>query len=531
MSKTEIAAVKTENTAKAAPVVVLKTVLEPEAKAAPVKAEKPAEKPEAKAAPVKAEESAEKAEAKAVPAKSEKSPAEKPETKVATAKAEKSSADKSEVKAVPAKSEESSAEKPEAKVATAKAENPAEKPEAKAAPAKAEESAAEKPETKAAPAKSEESSAEKLETKAATVKAEKPTADKPEAKAAPAKSEKSSAPKQEAKPEPAKAEKPAPKARPKAVLAKPEAKTESLAQAAKPESSALEKAAPHIASVSNPPVPNPPAVSEKPTVQVVDSPLKRMKQEFTERTNVIKQEMRNIQNSFLVIGFQLHWIKTNNMYKVLNYKNISEYAEKEFGIKKSTCSNFINIIETYAERDENGEVIESIAECYRNFSSSQLIAMIGMPEEMQQQVTPDMSVRTINRLRKGEPEQPPVDAPKAVISEAKPTASMPVHEVMKPAAPVPVHEAPKPAAPVLVHEALKSAVSETAHEVPKPMGTVNNPAANNISKPLENHVPRTLLEIESYSGYRSVVDKIDKLMKEAFKAGKRMKVKLVCEEG
>lgn len=381
------------------------------------------------------------------------------------------------------------------------------------------------PEVKAEASKAEESAA-KSETKAEAISAEKP-ASKPEAKVKAPKAEESAA-KSEAKAEASKAGKPA---------SKPKAKAEVISaekSAPKPESSAGEKAAPPTASGNNPAVPNPPAVSEKPAAQVVDSSLKRMKQEFTERTNVIKQEMRNIQNSFLVIGFQLHWIKTNNMYKVLNYKNIMDYAEKEFSIKKSTCCNFINIIETYAERDENGEVIESIAECYRNFSSSQLIAMIGMPEEIQQQVTPDMSVRAINRLRKGEPETPTVDAPKAVISEAKPTASVAVHGVPKPAAYVPVHEVPKTAVPMSVQEAAKPAAPMPVREAPKPVGTAGSPAANNTGRLLENHgehVPRTLLEIESYSGYRSAVDKIDRLVKEAFKAGKRMKVKLVCEEG
>lgn len=407
MTKPEATIAATEDTAKAGPVVVLKTVLEPETKVKAPKAEKSAAKSETKAEALKAGKSAAKSE-----------------TKVEAIIAGKS--------------------------------------------------------------------ASKSETKAETISAEKP-ASKPKAKAG--------------APE---AEKPA---------SKPKAKAEAAVQDAKPESSAWEKPALPTDPGNHPAVPNPPAISEKPAAQVVDSPLKRMKQEFTERTNVIKQEMRNIQNSFLVIGFQLHWIKTNNMYKVLNYKNIMDYAEKEFGIKKSTCCNFINIIETYAERDENGEVIESIAECYRNFSSSQLIAMIGMPEEIQQQVTPDMSVRAINRLRKGEPETPTVDAPKAVISEAKPTASVPVHEVPKTAVPMSVQEAAKPAAPMPVREA------------PKPVGTAGSPAANNTGRLLENHVPRTLLEIESYSGYRSAVDKIDKLVKEAFKAGKRMKVKLVCEEG
>lgn len=434
--------------------------------------------------------------------------------------------------------EKKPAEKPEAKPKTTKAEKPAEKPEVKAAPAKAEKSTANEPEIKAAQAKTQKSTAGKPEPKAAQIMAEESAAEKPETKAAPAKAEESTAPKQEAKPEPAQAEKPAPKARPKAVLAKPEAKTESPAQAVKPESSALEKAA----------VPNPPAVSGKPAVQGADFPVKQMKQEFTERTNVIKQEMRNIQNSFLVIGFQLHWIKENKMYKVLDYKSISEYAEKEFGIKKSTCSNFIQIIETYAERDEHGEVIESIAECYRNFTSSQLVAMFGMPEEMQQQVTPDMSVRAINRLRKGEPEQPPVDAPKAVISNAVPA---PVQEAPKPAASVPVQEAQRPAAPAPVAMAMARtaegpvpvpvpvAVARTVSPVhipaaPKPAEPAGNPAADNSSKSPENHgnhVPKTLFEIESYSGYTSSVDKIDKLVKEAFSAGKQIKVKLICEEG
>ena len=492
-------------------VVLPNAVLKPGVKAGPAKVEKTSLKSEENVDPAKAEKSTSKPEAKAGPAKVEKSTS-KSEENVDPTKAEKTSL-KSEVKAEPAKAEKSTS-KPEAKAEPTKAEKSTSKPEAKAELTKAEKSTS-KPEAKAEPAKAEKSTS-KPEAKAEPAKVEKSTS-KPEAP----KTEKTAS-QSEAKVETPKAGKPA---------SKPEAKAEAPVQAVKPEASAGEKAAHPIASVNPPAVPNPPAISEKPAVQVVDSPLKRMKQEFTERTNVIKQEMRNIQNSFLVIGFQLHWIKNNNMYRVLDYKNIMDYAEKEFGIKKSTCCNFINIIETYAERDGNGEVIESIAECYRNFSSSQLIAMIGMPEEMQQQVTPDMSVRAINRLRKGEPEQPPVDAPKAVISEVKPAAPMPVHEAPKPATPVPVHEISKPGVSAPVHEISKPAVSAPVHGVPKPLGTANGLAANNIGKPLANHAPRTLLEIESYSGYRSVAGKIDKLVKEAFSAGKQMKLKLVCEEG
>lgn len=411
MKKSEPAAIKTDGSVKEAPVVLLRTVLEPE--------KKPALKTEAKAGADKPEDPAAKTADKPDPDPSKaKKPAAKPKAKA-----------KVDVKPEPVK-----------------AENPATKIEVKPEPPKA------------------ETPATKIEAKPEPVKAETPT------------------PKAEAKPEPPKAQ--------------------------------------------EEPTAGPPSVECK--AQVVDSPLKMMKLEFDKRTNVIKQEMRNIQDSFLVIGFQLHWIKTNNMYRVLNYKNIMDYAEKEFGIKKTTCCNFINIIDTYAERDEHGEVIESIAECYRNFSSSQLIAMLGMPEEMQQQVTPDMTVREINRLRKGEPAAPAVDAPKAVISEVRPA---PVQEAPKPAAPAPVQGAPRPAAPVSVQGSPRPAAPVPVQGAPKPVG---NPAANGGGKPMEkpgNPEPRTLLEVESYSGYRSMVDKIDGMVKDVFKAGKRMKVKIICEEG
>lgn len=42
--------------------------------------------------------------------------------------------------------------------------------------------------------------------------------------------------------------------------------------------------------------------------QITVSPLKRMKQEFSERAQIIREQMRNIQNAFITIGFQLHWI-------------------------------------------------------------------------------------------------------------------------------------------------------------------------------------------------------------------------------
>ncbi len=272
-----------------------------------------------------------------------------------------------------------------------------------------------------------------------------------------------------------------------------------------------------------------------------------MKQEFSERAQIIREQMRNIQNAFITIGFQLHWIRENNMFRVMDYKNVYDYAEKEYGLKKTTCCNFISIIENYAERDENGEVIESIADCYRNYSASQLVAMLGMNEDMRQQVSPDMSVRAINRLKKGEPEPGTVaDSPAPVEEPA------PVKETEK--EPDAEKEAENPAAEEdavsddTVHEEMQEtgeiqeaespgtaevgAASLEEPEDTETMGTENyGDDAEGHTQEAANSEGDTLAEIDSYTDYQSMADELDLLMRTVFSADASVRVKIVCVQG
>ena len=280
------------------------------------------------------------------------------------------------------------------------------------------------------------------------------------------------------------------------------------------------------------------------SAQIVESPLKLMKQEFQRRSQVIRNEMLNIQNSFVTIGFQLHWIHRNNMFRVLNYKSIYEYAEKECGIKRTTCCNLICIIENYAERDENGEVIESIADCYHNYSASQLVAMLGMPEELKGQVSPDMSVRAINRLKKGGPEPGTVaDSPAPVEEPA------PVKEPEK--EPDLEKEAENPAAEEedlsddTVHEEGQETgemqeaespgieeVSATRLEEPEDTETENHgDDAEGHTLEAANSEGDTLVEIDSYTDYQSMADELDLLMRTVFAEDASVRVKIVCVQG
>jgi len=276
-------------------------------------------------------------------------------------------------------------------------------------------------------------------------------------------------------------------------------------------------------------------------VPVTESPLKRMKQEFQERSRIIREQMLDIQKAFITIGFQLHWIRENNMFRVLNYKSIYDYAEKEYGIKRTTCFNFISIIENYAERDENGEVIESIADCYRNYSASQLVAMLGMPDGMKRQVTPDMSVRAINRMRRGEDVEPDalpagVEAP---VPEKEPDIKEPPMENTEGTSAV-IPEAEDTEPDIMGEKAAGPEESITEDTVPEPetdsMGITGaepeeRPGTTGRTEDNRGGAAGTLVEIDSYTGYRSIAGKIDAMIKQVFSASTPVKVKIVCEQG
>lgn len=276
--------------------------------------------------------------------------------------------------------------------------------------------------------------------------------------------------------------------------------------------------------------------------QVTGSPLKLMRQEFSERSQIIREQMRNIQNAFITIGFQLHWIRENNMFRVLNYRNVYDYAEKEYGLKKTTCCNFISIIENYAERDENGEVIESIADCYRNYSASQLVAMLGMNEDMRQQVSPDMSVRAINRLRKGGPESGTVEVSPVPVEEPAPVkepetekhAEDPVPEE-EPAQDNTIREE-ETEAEEMQEESPETAADDTVREEdPEGTETMETEAYGDDGEEYMGDAAYnegdTLAEIDSYSDYRSMADELDLIMRHVFAAAAPVRVKIVCVQG
>lgn len=123
---------------------------------------------------------------------------------------------------------------------------------------------------------------------------------------------------------------------------------------------------------------------------------KEMLTETTKRAKVIKTELGKVENSFSKIAFNLHWIHENGTYKALGYKNVYDFAKIEFGIARGTCNNFINVVERFGKR-VNGEIVEQIDDCYKEFKPSQLILMLDLTDSDIKQLDAEMSVRDMKK--------------------------------------------------------------------------------------------------------------------------------------
>lgn len=122
------------------------------------------------------------------------------------------------------------------------------------------------------------------------------------------------------------------------------------------------------------------------------APSKEMVNAYKKDIALIKRELGKVESSTMSIALALHRIYSTKSYELVDYKNICELAKDMFGFSKSTCYNFINIVERFGI--ENNGTWE-IAEQYRKFTYSQLLALIDVDKEKLSLFSSDMSVRDI----------------------------------------------------------------------------------------------------------------------------------------
>lgn len=115
--------------------------------------------------------------------------------------------------------------------------------------------------------------------------------------------------------------------------------------------------------------------------------------EWTQWKEDIRRKLAETAGNFVHIGYRLKQIRDSGMYD--GAADIFAFAEKEYGLGKSTVSRFIAINEKYSEGGNSLELKEE----FRNFSSSKLSEMLTLPDSEVALITEKTTVREIRELK------------------------------------------------------------------------------------------------------------------------------------
>ena len=109
----------------------------------------------------------------------------------------------------------------------------------------------------------------------------------------------------------------------------------------------------------------------------------------------IKDKLMDMSKSFIQIGYLLRAIKADKMYMADGYRDVWEFSEGEYGIKRTTTDRWMKMNEEFSV----GGNSPYLAEKYKVFGKSQLQELLYFSAEDREKITPDMTVKEIREVK------------------------------------------------------------------------------------------------------------------------------------
>lgn len=121
---------------------------------------------------------------------------------------------------------------------------------------------------------------------------------------------------------------------------------------------------------------------------------------YQEAKDILREKLENMKMNFIAAGYYMKYIRDNELFREDGYESIWEFAEDNYGIKKSTASRWMAMNDKFSQ----GGNSPILADEYRGFEKSQLQEMLYLDDKQIETVTTDMTVKEIREVRK--PKEP-----------------------------------------------------------------------------------------------------------------------------
>ena len=122
--------------------------------------------------------------------------------------------------------------------------------------------------------------------------------------------------------------------------------------------------------------------------------------DYREAKEIIRNKLQGMTQNFIGIGFYLRQIKESEGFRKDGYESVYEFAEDQYGIKRSTAIRWMQMNEKFSQ----GGYSPFLNSGYKDFGKSQLQEMLYLDSEQLEGVTSEMTVREIREIRTPDPE-------------------------------------------------------------------------------------------------------------------------------
>lgn len=117
--------------------------------------------------------------------------------------------------------------------------------------------------------------------------------------------------------------------------------------------------------------------------------------DYREAKEIIRNKLQGMTQNFIGIGFYLRQIKETEGFRKDGYVSVYEFAEDQYGIKRSTAIRWMQMNEKFSQ----GGYSPFLDSGYKDFGKSQLQEMLYLDSEQLEEVKPEMTVREIREIR------------------------------------------------------------------------------------------------------------------------------------
>ena len=126
-------------------------------------------------------------------------------------------------------------------------------------------------------------------------------------------------------------------------------------------------------------------------------------------------ELRASAEGFVRIGYLLKQARDTDILAESGYKNLTEFAQAEYGLTKDIVSRYIAINDKYSESGYSDQLREE----FRGFGVAKLAEMLTLPESVVEEMRPELTKNEIRELKEAVKEEEKISDIEVAIEAAE----------------------------------------------------------------------------------------------------------------